>query len=73
MKKRKDECLLCKSRACYMRIVRKEEPCYDEIACSKHILDLEKHSDETLGKGNGVMRNHIWGSERQKRGCDMNA
>lgn len=71
MKKRKDECLFCKSRACRIRIVRQDEPVYDEIACSKHITDLKKHSDETLGQGNGVMRNHIWGTMRQVRGREI--
>jgi hypothetical protein len=66
--KRKDECLFCKSRKCYIRIVRQEaEPFYDEIACDEHGSDLENHSDEVLGSYNGIMRYHITGSSRMKR------
>ena len=72
MAKRKDECLFCKSRACYTRIVRLEEPEYDEIACRSHTLDLERHSDTMLGTRNGVMRHHISGTARQKRGEIIN-
>lgn len=67
MKKRKDECLFCKNRKCYTRIVRVESPSYDEIACDRHITELEKHSDEMLGKGNGIMRHHLSGNTQQKR------
>jgi hypothetical protein len=70
MKKRKDECLFCASRSCYTRIVRLVEPKYDEVACSQHISELEKHSDEVLGRRNGVMRNHISSTGRMKR-CEM--
>ena len=68
MAKRKDECIFCKSRSCYTRIVRLEEPAYDEVACPSHVLDLERHSDTKLGTRNGVMRHHISGTARQKRG-----
>ena len=68
MIKRKDECLFCKSRSCSTRIVRLEEPAYDEIACCRHIGDLEKHSDEVLGSHNGIMRCHISSTGRLKRG-----
>lgn len=67
-KKRIDECLFCSSRSCNTRIVRSTSPVYDEIACDKHVTDLEKHSDETLGKHNGVMRSHLSSSGRLKRG-----
>ena len=68
MKKRKDECLFCSSRTCNTRIVRQNEPKYDEIACYKHIEELEKHSDEVLGYKNGVMRHHITSTGQLKRG-----
>lgn len=70
MMKRKDECLFCKSRSCYTRIYRTADekgPGYDEIACDKHIHDLEKHSDEVLGSHNGVMRLHMSSTARHKR------
>lgn len=65
--KRKDECLFCSNRKCYTRIAREEEPRYDEIACNSHILELERHSDEILGRQNGIMRWHITGNSQQKR------
>jgi hypothetical protein len=68
MAKRKDECLFCSSRTCSTRIYRRDVPIYDELACDKHILDLEKHSDEVLGSHNGIMRNHVQGSGKYKRG-----
>lgn len=68
---RKDQCLFCKSRRCHIRIVRYEEPKYDEVACNRHILELEKHSDEVLGYKNGVMRHHITSSGQLKRGEPM--
>lgn len=58
-----NKCLFCKSRKCSTRIVRTEAPRYDEVACSKHINDLEKHADYTLGVNNGIMRWHISGYE----------
>ena len=66
--KRKDECLFCSSRSCYTRIYRESNPAYDEIACSLHIHDLEKHSDQTLGSHNGVMRWHQSSTGKLKRG-----
>jgi len=68
MKKRKDKCLYCSSRACYTRIVRLETPEYDEVACPRHVLDLERHSDTKLGTKNGIMRCHISGCSKQTRG-----
>ena len=70
VKKRVDECVICSKRSCYTRIVRLKAPKYDEIACSKHILELEKHSNEVLGTKNGVMRCHISGTTKQCRGND---
>jgi hypothetical protein len=68
MKKRKDECLFCSSRTCSTRIYRREIPIYDEIACGKHVSDLEKHSDEVLGTKNGIMRTHVQTTGKFKRG-----
>ncbi len=68
MKKRKDECLICKSRSCYKRIVRETAPYYDEVACNEHISDMEKHSDATLGTKNGIYRNYISSTGKLKRG-----
>ena len=49
MKKRLEACSFCKSRRCYTRIVRFLEPKFDEIACDKHINELEQLADYTLG------------------------
>jgi hypothetical protein len=68
MKKRKDECLFCTSRNCYTRIYRREVPIYDELACRRHVEELQKHSDEVLGTNNGIYRNHISGTGTFKRG-----
>jgi hypothetical protein len=68
MAKRKDECLFCKSRNCHTRIVRLEKPQYDEVACNVHIFELEEHSDIVLGSKNGLMRWHMSGTSRHKRG-----
>jgi hypothetical protein len=71
LKKRKDECLFCSSRSCHTRIVRLENPVYDEVACSRHVANLEDHSDSVLGRKNGVMRNHITSSSKMERGEQM--
>ena len=63
--KRKDECLFCTSRCCYTRI---HNETYDEIACSKHIKELEKHSDNKLGINNGIMREHLSSTCKLQRG-----
>jgi hypothetical protein len=72
--KARNECLFCAGRKCTIRIVRvlgmapkSNDTAYDEIACSRHTRDLEKHADETLGRGNGVARLHISGG-RYRRG-----
>lgn len=65
MKKRKDECLFCSSRSCYTKIISEK---YQEISCSKHISDLEKHSDEKIGRNNGVKRIHQSSTAKVKRG-----
>jgi hypothetical protein len=64
---RKDQCKFCTSRSCYVRIYT-DDLSYDEVACNKHIIDLEKHSDRVLGRGNGVMRTHVTGTSKKKRG-----
>ncbi len=47
MVKRKDECLFCKKRSCYERVVSVDGGWqYDEVACENHVLDLRKHSDK---------------------------
>ena len=70
-KKRKDECFTCTSRACYTRVVRENDPKYDEVACRKHIKELEHHADEMLGSGNGIIRSHISSTGYQKRGVAL--
>jgi len=68
--KRKDECLFCNSRKCYTQIYREADemgPAYNEIACSKHVEELGKHSDEVLGSHNGVMRVYVSSSSRLTR------
>jgi hypothetical protein len=67
MKKRIDECFMCKSRSCYKRVYRNEEPYFYEIACEDHEWHLDEFSDEILGKNNGVMRIYVSGSSIQKR------
>lgn len=70
-KKRKDECVICKSRSCNFRIVRLEEPRFDEIACNTHIQKLCDHADETLGSHTGNYRHHISGIQNLKRGDEI--
>ena len=67
MKKRKDECFKCTSRSCYTKIIAY---CYEEIACNKHLRDLEKESDLILGKGNGVQRIHQSSTGKMARGAN---
>lgn len=61
--KRKDECLFCRNRFCYERVVSIDYS-YDEIACRKHIKDLHKHSDE---KAPGVMKHFITSTGKMSR------
>ncbi|HEY5586671.1 MAG TPA: hypothetical protein VIK78_19555 [Ruminiclostridium sp.] len=70
MSKRKDECLFCKSRKCYTRVVSTTDngKIYDELACSKHICDVEKDSDKKAPK---VMKLFMSGTGRMKRGEDI--
>lgn len=52
------KCFFCNSYRSYLRIVTPNLG-YDQVACQKHISDLEKHADATLGSGNGVLRMHV--------------
>jgi len=70
MKKLINECQFCKSRFCYNRIVREEEPRYDEVFCNKHIDEAEKESDRVLGAP-GYKRAYISGTGIQKRGVPI--
>ncbi|WP_312093408.1 hypothetical protein [Aminipila sp.] len=67
---RKDQCFFCHSRACYDRIVSSVDngKTYDEVACRRHITDLEKHSDEKAPK---VMKLFVSSTGKQKRGEDL--
>ena len=67
MGKRKDECLFCRNRFCYSRIVSSEDDgkIYDEVACHKHTVELEKHSDEKAPK---VMKYFVSSTYKQSRG-----
>ena len=67
MKKLINECQFCKSRFCYHRIVRQENPKYDEVYCNKHIREAEDEADKVLGNP-GYMRTHISSTAIQKRG-----
>ena len=59
-----NECLFCKSRFCYTRVVSLDYT-YDEIACAKHVQDLYKHSDKVAPK---TVKHFISGTGIQKRG-----
>lgn len=62
----KHKCLFCNSKKCHYRVVTTDDngASYDEVACDKHILDLEKHSDETVP---GSMRLFMSSSDRLER------
>lgn len=68
MKKRKDECQFCSRRKCYNRILRTEEPKYDEVYCYEHAKEAHKACNEYLGVGNGVMRSYINNTGGCRRG-----
>ena len=65
--KLKNECLFCKSRFCYERVVSLDLQ-YDEVACMKHVKDLHKHSDIVAPK---IMKQFISGTGIQKRGMPL--
>lgn len=62
----KDECLFCKRRKCYERVMSTDNGrTYDEIACIDHVEKLYKHSDETAP---GIMKYFISSTTPHKRG-----
>ena len=67
---RKNQCLFCTSVKCNSRIVSTKDngKTYDEVACSKHSSQLDKHSDEVAPK---VMKLFISGTGTYKRGDDI--
>lgn len=65
--KRPNECRFCTSRKCTLRIVSAAGN-FDDVACGRHIRDLEVLADETLGTKNGIMRTHISGTSHKRRG-----
>ena len=67
-----DKCLFCKSKKCSYRVVRYEVPRYDEVACSKHVDDLYKHVDATLGVENGIGRHYMSSTGHLSRGKQIN-
>lgn len=62
--KLKNECLFCRSRFCYERVLS-DDGTYDEIACKKHVTKLYEHSDEVAPK---IMKTFISSTAIQKRG-----
>lgn len=57
MAKAINECLFCKNRFCYERVVSIDPTVhYDEVACTRHVAELHKHSDQTAP---GVMKRFI--------------
>ena len=66
--KRSDACLICDRRKCRTRVVRLEEPFYDEIACDEHQNALYLHSDDILGVGSGLDRHYISSTGNLRRG-----
>lgn len=59
-------CFKCKKIKCHTKIIC-YEPAWEFGACDDHIKDLEQKSNTELGKGNGVMRNHITSTSPVKR------
>jgi hypothetical protein len=62
MKRRSDECRFCTRRKCYNRIATRDGS-FDEIACPKHVDQLEQLAIETV-EGD---REHITGTEPLQR------
>ena len=69
--KRADECFKCTSRRCFTRIKTPYDSwgmpggvVFDEIACRKHVDDLEKHADEVLGD---AWRHHLTSGDLVRR------
>jgi len=44
-----DKCLFCYSCKCSYRIVSSDMS-YDEVSCTKHVEDLNRHSDNQIPK-----------------------
>lgn len=61
----RNQCLFCGSRNCHLRIYT-EDLQFDEVACYRHISQLEEHSDNVLGAP-GKLRWHISGTSKQAR------
>jgi hypothetical protein len=62
---RKTQCLFCTSRRCHHRIVTPDLK-FDEIACGRHIKELERHADAIL---HGALRTNIVSMGILNRGC----
>ena len=69
-KMRKDQCLFCNSRKCNTRIVSTTDNVitYDEVACNKHILLLEKNADQAVPK---VIKLYQSRTSKLKRGAEI--
>jgi len=61
--RRTDECLFCRSRRCHVRI-HVENGMFDEVACSEHVRDLERHADRHLGR---IEKVHVSSSSPLRR------
>jgi len=64
--KRSDECLFCGSRSCYYRIHTYGHE-YDELACPKHVADLERDADRRASR---VPKAHVNSTRVQRRHRD---
>jgi len=64
---RSNQCKFCMSRKCHVRIVTKDYS-YDEVACTIHTHKLEIDADDTLGRGVGILREHISSTAYLRRG-----
>lgn len=60
--KRSNECRFCTSRKCHLRIVSADGR-YDEVACHRHIRDLEQDADE---RSPGVLKHHSSSGELRR-------
>lgn len=61
---RKNQCKFCASRSCYTRIVTPDLS-YDEVACRRHVHELEKDADASL---NGALRCNCSSTGKLSRG-----
>lgn len=60
-------CRFCSSRKCCTRICT-DDLGFDEVACHRHIKELERLADGTLGVSNGVKRWHLTSTRTYRRG-----